>query len=307
MNRATAQLSFLPSDAPAASARGVRGRGATPIYRWTYEAAQPNPAGRRRLVFKFRPLKRHSAERLATVTQLLCFYFDRIGGVELADDAVVRGWADYLRFDFAAQQADIIGMFDGAAWRAHVARFVAAGVTPECELLAPAGAFDNILTPREMLWSIGGKAESLADPDPAERKAKRKFVTTADGFLRGASAWLGKSAAYQEHQRRQREIAERDRLAERLYGRGGAASQLAASAAVTPPRETREQAAQRRQAYWLALTDEQRRQARAAVRGTFVQLCENAGTRPDDPKNDAWHDDIAINWAILRWPPKDGP
>jgi len=87
------------------SSPGKRGRGATPPVQFAHTLPRPNPAGRLTLSYDFRPLKRHQVliEEPATgqrkevwrvACNLLADYFARIGGFRVADDEIVRLWAD---------------------------------------------------------------------------------------------------------------------------------------------------------------------------------------------------------------------
>jgi hypothetical protein len=80
------------------------GRGAVPVQRHVVTLPEPNPAGRRKLTFEYRPLLAWTEERLAAVRELLVLYFARIGGFRRAGNSTVRAWYDVLSGTFTADE-----------------------------------------------------------------------------------------------------------------------------------------------------------------------------------------------------------
>lgn len=129
-------LAHLVEDAP----RATRGRGATPIREHVMTLKQANPTGRRKLVFRYRPLKRH-VHVLPVAERLVAVYFAKVGGFRLADDEVMRLWGDALA-DYSEQEilwaievkaASLVGMDAAetafkATFRGSPAGFIARGI-----------------------------------------------------------------------------------------------------------------------------------------------------------------------------------
>jgi hypothetical protein len=81
-----------------------RGRGAVPVQRHVVTLPEPNPAGRRKLTFEYRPLLAWTEQRLAASRELLVLYFARIGGFRRAGNSTVRAWHDALSGTFTADE-----------------------------------------------------------------------------------------------------------------------------------------------------------------------------------------------------------
>lgn len=269
---------------PEPSERPKRGRGATPLVEFEFRGDIPNPCGRSKLTFRYRPLKRHSipyrtpTERgsllaprssiLEVARDLLQEYFQLVGGFRLVDDAIMTAWADAL----------------------------------------------DLYTPKEIRWAIAAKAASLASDDPNEQRLKRMYVPRPDNFPAYLSTWLDKSPAYQQHVERQRARQQRFNLDEELRHRQAAEQQAAAQSAqaLTALKTHREQEAQQAQserdqlaaAYWDTLSDQQRWAACKAVKPEFEQYCENMGASSEEPKQDMIYRMWCIDWARKQWPPE---
>jgi hypothetical protein len=130
---------------------GKRGRGATERIEREHVLTRPNPAGRIKLNFSFRPLRRHqvqivdpsdgqSKEVWGVACNLLTEYFRQIGCFRVADDATVTAWSDAV--------------------------------------LSPSYG------PKRLAWAIAAKAQSLAATDAEEQRAKRMFAAHPLAFLR---------------------------------------------------------------------------------------------------------------------------
>lgn len=161
-----AQPTLFPDAVAPASSRctGKRGRGATPITEFELRIGRANPCGRRKLTFRYRPLKRHSMpyrlpsdqpSTLGVATKLLESYFQFVGGFRQVDDAIMRAWCDAL--------ADY--------------------------------------TPEEIGYAIAAKAASLQSDDPDERRAKRMFANAPANFVRASCLDYWLEAYYDQHPR----------------------------------------------------------------------------------------------------------
>ncbi len=260
-----------------------RGREATPQVERTWTAPRPNPGGRSKLTFRFRPLQRHcgpAAAELANTTlwpyvarprrlvwniacNLIAEFFQHVGGFRVADDAVVAAWAD----------------------------------------LVAAGDF----TAQEIRWAIAAKAASLADPDEAVQCEKRKYRGKPESFPRNVAYWLEQAPEYQallvEKKLRQRSRTIDDVVAHRRQAERSDAAGRHARA--EQRRQARTAAADRRRMYWERLSGARRQAARRAVEPRFKERCGQWGENPEDPKMDPVLRDMAIDWATYKWPPKD--
>ena len=247
-----------------------RGRGATPVRRFVVTLPEPNPAGRHRLTFAYRPLRGSSERQLDTVHELLTLYFRAIGGFRIARDATMRLW---------------------------------------CEALG-----GGVYSAQELRWAIAAKAASLASDDPAERREKSAYRCSPERFITFASYWIEQSPEYQadvDRQRRANQERQRAAVAKvRAAEHRDDLDRLAAG--LQERREAREQVRQaaevRRAGFWAGLTEGQRSAALAAVRPRFTERCREWGENPGAATLAPVLIDMAVNWAILRWPPDaDGP
>ena len=157
------------------SGRSLRGRGATPQRYLLRGSNVPNPAGRKILEFRYRPLKSWSDTGLMLAESAAEYYFRLIGAFRVADDEVMR-----LCYQ-AVQDASQI-------WPDHALKIV--------------------------LWAIDAKAATLRGKSDRERIAKRRFAGHPRSFFeKGLDHWLSMSPDYQSWLARQREAAARARRA----------------------------------------------------------------------------------------------
>lgn len=259
-------------------ARPTRGRGATEILRFSHTLDKPNPAGRRALSFRFRPLKRCSKARLIAVcgsnndpsAGLLLRYFAKVGGFRLATDAIVRVWCDALRLDDEPEFTAVAQRLAFGAERI-IAQYSVA----------------------EFRWAIDAKAASLHSDDPDERRTKRKFVGAPETFVeRALPVWLERSDEYQRLVKRRADKRFRERLDQVKVGD-------------RPPIGNRPpdgQSEARRRLAWECLSAVQRRAARLAVKQAFEQQLRGQGANPEDPAHDELYTAMATNWAADKWP-----
>lgn len=187
------QTLLIPESAPLIIRQrtGRRGRGSTAPVVQELTADRPNPAGRRVMTIRFRPLERHwdairdpferrPKSRWRVALNLLWEHFQLIGGFRVADDALVRIVAD--------------------AFEAY--------------------------PPDHILWAIRAKAASLTGADPVERREKRVFVPRPEKFYepRSLDYWIeqspeGRAAAAERDSR-----ALADKLDALRFGPAGAAA-----------------------------------------------------------------------------------
>ncbi len=148
-------MSLIPGMAETAALRRSRGRGATPRVEKQITLERPNRFGRRTLRFRYRPLKHWTREEIDLAERGLTYYFKRVGGLALIDDALMRLFIDRLRS--LAEEAR------------------------------------QLHTRPAMLirWAIDAKAASLEGRTPEEARDKRRFVGRADNFFaRDLDRWL---------------------------------------------------------------------------------------------------------------------
>lgn len=290
------QLALIPEAVPTSPRPHVptRGRGATSRIEQTWEAPRPNPAGRRHLTIRFRPLKRHSEPyRLpsepTSIGEVVCppqrpiyevaidllkEYFRAVGGFRVVDDERVAAWSDLL--------ADY--------------------------------------TPQEIRWAITAKALSLVGETDDETAIKRKFAGKAETFPERIDYWLEQSPDYQRRVALRSQL-ERSRQMDRLAAvranarndqRQATIERQQAEAAEREKRLADHEAYLDR--YWDSLSSAQRAKAIKAVRPMW-EINQETLRLAADPDVQAQADSDeqqavlrarAISWATFRWPPK-GP
>ncbi len=141
------------------SPQSVRGRGATPRVEKAVELDKPNPCGRRRLRYRYRPLQRWAPEQIDLAERGLLYYFRRLGGFRLADDGLMRQFIECL--DYVSEDA------------------VELDVSPAVVLA----------------WAIDAKADSLAPTEQQDKRFKATFRGRPDTFFAPArlDQWLDQS------------------------------------------------------------------------------------------------------------------
>jgi len=244
-------------------ARSKRGRGATPLRDYSIDIGKPNPAGRRRLKFRFRPHQDWAAERLEQATNLVIIYFRELAGFDTADDAVVRTFyegldlysAEELRWAIAAKAASLAGT-----------------TQEECQAKLLYRGRPQTFIARAAYWLE-------QSPEFQARVAKRRAAAEARQL---------------ETRMERLRAAERDRLDED-------AAQRAARAREREEQVRAREAAHL--AYWDGLSSAQRGAAVKAVRTAFKQQMENNGRNVEDPAFDWLLRAMALDWAQRKWPP----
>lgn len=266
--------------------RPRRGRGATPRIEREYIAPRPNPSGRRKLTYKFRPLKHHSNPYQSPVDapslpdppklvyelacNLIAKYFELVGGFRLTNDAVVAAWSDAL----------------------------------------------DLYTPREITWAIEAKAASLAGATAEEAREKRVYVSRPEAF--DFNQWLEKSPAYQARVKRRRDdaysarVREQESAVQKQEHDAFVAGRLSREKmrAQRNARHARQKAERdrRKAEYWNSLSQAQRRAACHAVGHAFEQDCKIMMLDPQAPAADRVLLALAADWALERYgPAQDRP
>ena len=156
-----------------------RGRGATPRVEKRIELDKPNHCGRKRLLYRYRPLKAWSPEQIDLAERGLLYYFRRIGGFRIADDSLMRQFIGCLGY-VAEDAAEL-----------EVAPAVVIG------------------------WAIDAKAASLKPTEQQDHRYKSMFRGRPDTFFTPAriDQWLDQSKDCMDHRadrgRAQRRAAQR--------------------------------------------------------------------------------------------------
>jgi len=296
-------MTALPANSLFADRPVKRGRGATPRRERFVTLDRPNPAGRRKLDFRYRPLKRwqswyieivksradevtkhpssatpslrHFAtpsllhtiavvpeSRLDLAERAITYYFKRIGGFRLADDAIVR-----LVYESLERYMD------------EAARL---GITPA----------------RLLRWAIDAKAKSLESTDPDERRHKRSFVPHPESFFtaKALDYWLDRSEQWTEHLAKLRHAAQERQLAHRIDEE---ATKRRSDGA------TEQQQSPDPLAFFGQLSPQQQRRAINHVKPDWLQQCANYGEDPDSPSMQDLLKRKAASWAIYIWSPQE--